>query len=41
MDLYGLKFKCTNLTELRDESIYMKLKEDTQRDFLLFVFYII
>ncbi len=38
MDLYGLKFKCTNLTELRDESIYIKLKEDTQRDFLLFVF---
>ncbi len=38
MDLNGLKFKCTNLSELRDESIYGKLKEDTQRDYLLFVF---
>ena len=38
MNLNGVMFKSTNLTELRDESIYIKLKEDTQRDFLLFVF---
>jgi hypothetical protein len=38
MDLNGLKFKSTNLTELRDEAIYRQLKEDTQREFLLLVF---
>ncbi len=34
----GLKYKCTNLTELRDEAMYGKLKQDTQHDYLLFVF---
>ena len=39
MDLKsGLKFKCTNLTELRDETAYMKLKIDTQQEYLLLVF---
>jgi hypothetical protein len=38
MELNGLKFKSTNLTELRDESFYMKLKEETQCEFLLLVF---
>ena len=38
MELNGLKFKSTNLTELRDESFYMKLKEETQCEFFLLVF---
>lgn len=33
-----IKFKCTNLTELRDEEIYGKIKTDTQREYLLLVF---
>jgi len=33
-----IKFKCTNLTELRDEEIYSKIKTDTQREYLLLVF---
>jgi hypothetical protein len=34
----GLKFRCTNLTDLRDESIYGRIKMDTQREYLLIVF---
>ena len=34
----NLIFRCTNLTELRDESIYGQLKLDTQREYLLIVF---
>jgi hypothetical protein len=34
----GLKFKCTNLTELRDEHSYMKLKIDAQQEYLLLLF---
>ena len=33
-----LKFKCTNLSELRDEKIYDDLKKDTQREYLLYLF---
>ena len=33
-----IKYKCTNLTNLRDEPAYMKLKRDTQRDFLILIF---
>ena len=38
VDNSGLKFKCTNLSELRDEAIYMKLKQDVQREYLLLIF---
>ncbi len=34
----GLKFKYTNLSELRDETIYRQLKMDTQRNYLLAIF---
>ncbi len=34
----GLKFKYINLNELRDETIYRQLKEDTQREYLLAIF---
>jgi hypothetical protein len=36
--MFGYKFKCTNLSELRDETIYDKLKKDTQREYLLLMF---
>lgn len=34
----NLIFKCINLTELHDESIYTNLKKNTQREYLLLVF---
>jgi hypothetical protein len=34
----GITFKHTNLTMLRDEEIYKKIKTDTQREFLLIIF---
>jgi hypothetical protein len=34
----GLKFRCTNLSQLRDEVKYEELKKDTQREYLLIMF---
>ncbi len=34
-----LIFRCTNLSELRDEKIYRQIKMDTQREYLLVVFF--
>jgi hypothetical protein len=34
----NLKYKCTNLSELRDETIYRQIKMDTQREYLLVLF---
>jgi hypothetical protein len=34
----NLKYKCTNLSELRDETIYRQIKNDTQREYLLVLF---
>jgi hypothetical protein len=34
-----LIFRCTNLSELRDEEIYRQIKMDTQREYLLVMFF--
>lgn len=35
---FGLKFRSVNLSELRDETIYKKIKDDTQREYILGIF---